>query len=215
MINNDSSNLVTDERLNAATHMLGAVVAAIAGGWLVACSCEMNSTAVTCACTIYVVTLIGLYCASSLSHCFEDEHRRSLYRSLDQACIYLLIVGTYTPFSIAHLNSWWWNLVLAVMWTLAITGFISKLFFAHRIERVSIWLYVLLGWIPALAGMPFNREVPGPCMTLVVAGGIVYTAGTYFLFNDHRTTYFHAIWHTFVLAASAIHFYAVVNWVVF
>lgn len=205
---------VSDERLNAATHMIGAALGAVAGGWLVSRSLATNSGSVAAACSVYVLTLISLYVASSLSHCFRDPERRDWYRSLDQACIYLLIVGTYTPFSIAYLHAFWWNSILILMWGLAIIGFISKLCFAHRVNRVSIWIYVLLGWIPAISGMPFNREVPLSCMAWIVGGGIVYTTGTYFLFNDQRTSFHHAIWHTFVLVASAIHFFAIANWVV-
>lgn len=206
---------ITDERLNASTHLLGAVLAAVGGGWLIAHSIESNPFATSWACLIYIVTLVGLYVASGLSHYFSSEPLRTRFRSLDQACIYLLIVGTYTPFSIAYLNSVWWNAVLITMWILAIVGFTSKLLFAHRVDRVSIWIYVLLGWIPALAGMPFNQEVPGDCMAWIVAGGVVYTVGTYFLFNDQRTIFHHAIWHLFVLAASTMHFYAVIRYVVF
>lgn len=212
-INRGASENVTNEKLNAATHLLGACLAALGGGWLVAHSLFNNGNAVSFACFVYVASLISLYLASGLSHYFAHDPWRMRFRSLDQACIYLLIVGTYTPFSIAYLNSFWWNSVLTSMWVLAITGFVSKIFFAHRVDRVAIWIYVFLGWIPALAGMPFNHEVPKVCMAWIVAGGAVYTIGTYFLLNDQRTSFHHAIWHLFVLVASAMHFFAIAGFV--
>ena len=157
----------------------------------------------------FAVALIIVYAFSALSHYFRDPKRLALFRQLDQAAIYLLIVASYSPFSIVHLDGWWWHSVLGGMWLLALIGFASKLFFAHRVESVSIWLYLLLGWIPFFSGMPFVGLVPAPTVGMILLGGLFYSGGTWFLFNDQRAWYFHSIWHLFVIAGSATHFLAV------
>lgn len=157
----------------------------------------------------YAAALIAVYACSSLSHYFRDAKRLALFRKLDQACIYLLIVASYTPFSIVYLNGLWWHFVLCNMWVLALVGFISKLVFAHRVESVAIWLYLLLGWMPFFSGMPFVGLIPIKTVGMFILGGVFYSAGTWFLFNDWRAWYFHSIWHIFVIAGSMTHFLAV------
>ena len=165
-------------------------------------------------CAGFGLSLVLVYTFSTLSHWFTEESQQARFRRLDQACIYLLIVASYTPFSVGFLHGVWWWIVLGVMWAVAIAGFVSKLLFAHRLQRVSIWLYLILGWVPAVTGAPFSTDLPSSCFDWILAGGIAYTVGTVFLFCDKRVWYFHGIWHLFVILGSLLHFLAVMRFVV-
>ena len=120
----------------------------------------------------------------------------------------MLIVASYMPFSIRFLDGLWWTILLTGMWIFAAMGFASKCFYKYKIASVSIWIYILLGWMPALGGMPFAMQVPLPVIGLIILGGVVYSLGTLFLYHDRKAWYFHSIWHMFVVAGSVIHFLA-------
>ncbi len=200
----------SEEFANTITHGFGAALSAVAVIWLMSRLGEA-SRLVWFGCLIYGLSLMGVYVTSTLSHYFTDPEKQRFFRQLDQAFIYLLIVASYTPFSLAFLNGTWWWCLLGFMWAVALVGFASKLFLGHRIQAVSVWLYLLLGWVPALGGMPWSKEIPFGCVLWIVYGGIAYTGGTVFLFNDKKVPYFHAVWHVFVMAGSAIHFCGVVK----
>ena len=163
---------------------------------------------------VFSILQVALYACSALSHYFRDPRLRSLFRRLDQAVIYLFIAASYTPFSLAFQDdSWWWWWVLSGIWLLAIAGFVSKLVYAHRVEYVAVWIYLALGWATAAGGLPFSGLLPAPALCWMVLGGILYSAGTFFLIHDRRRWYFHAIWHLFVLAGSTTHFLAMMIYI--
>ena len=161
----------------------------------------------------YVASMMAVYATSTLSHSCSFANWRERFRSWDQGCIFFLIVGTYTPLSLAFLRTPFWSGFLAVMWVIAIYGFASKVFWRHRVEkqRVTIWLYVILGWFPIFSMPAVSRVAPKECVSLIVAGGLVYTLGTVFLVNDKRVRYFHSAWHLLVIAGSACHFVAILG----
>ena len=158
------------------------------------------------ACVVYVASLMAVYAMSTLSHGPFSERRRTFFRSLDQGFIYFLIAGSVTPLAVTYLPSTVCWLLLGTMWTIAVAGFVTKVFFAHRVDAVSVWIYVLMGWLPILTA-PWFLEL-APALLLGVAGGLSYTLGTVFLIYDNRVPHFHAVWHLFVMAGSAIHYYA-------
>lgn len=201
-----------EEFYNCLTHSLGFVLSVIATAILVL-KFNTRQPAVVLAVLAFAISLNLVYSTSALSHYFRNEKTHSFFRRLDQACIYLLIVASYSPFSVQHLDGRWWHLVLAAMWLFAAIGFVSKLWFAHRVESVSIWLYLLLGWIPFFSGMPFVGLVPTGAVWMIIVGGIIYSAGTWFLYNDRKAWYFHSIWHLFVIGGSLTHFLAVLWYV--
>ena len=204
-----------EETANWITHAIGIAMSIFAAFILLPRVLADGDWTMTISCVLYLLSLLGVYICSTMSHWYSAEYQdgkpRRHFRMLDQAFIYLLIVATYTPFSAAHLHGVWWSSVLGLMWVIAITGFVSKIIFAHRVNSVAIWIYLLLGWIPALSGMPWCADMPSSAIWCIVLGGIVYTIGTVFLFNDHKRWYFHAIWHLFVIAASATHFVGILN----
>ena len=200
-----------DELLNTITHAIGLLLS-IAGAVVMLSCVFAEGDAWRCTgCAVYAVALVGVYASSTFSHSASHPPLKRLFRILDQAFIYLLIVATYTPFALAHLRSPWWLLYLGVMWLIALFGFLSKILVAHRVDSVTIGLYLFLGWMPIIAAYPLHDVVPAWSLWWMLIGGICYSLGTVFLMNDHRIPQFHAIWHVFVIAGSAFHFFAILH----
>ena len=152
---------------------------------------------------------LAVYACSTLSHWFRDPARLSLFRKLDQGFIYLLIVASFTPFTVAHQSGiWWFTSVIGLMWIMAIAGFVSKLV-GFQVESVDIRMYLLLGWTPFISGQPFFGGVPGGAAIMIMLAGAFYSSGSWFLYKDKSVWYFHAIWHTFVIMGSVTLFFAV------
>lgn len=201
-----------EERWNASTHLIGACLAAVGLIWMCFRVSGNWQSPSAVACVVYAFLLVLMYTMSTLSHWFDDETNLNRFRALDQACIFLLITGTYTPFSVHYWNTSVANGLLFAMWCISIAGFVAKLYFSHRVNQISIVGYIVLGWMPIL-GLPFHKHWPTDAMCWVLAGGIVYTLGTIFLLNDQKAKWCHPVWHLSVMAASAIHFAAVVSFV--
>jgi hemolysin III len=151
-----------------------------------------------------------MYFFSTLSHAVRDPDARTRARALDQGTIYTLIAGTVTPFACSVLSGWMLTTFLFLVWLAAAVGFYSKVFVKHRINNMTAVSYVLMGWIPSMVLVGY---VPIACFAMMALGGVLYTAGTLFLQNDHRSWYFHAIWHVLVILASACHYLAIVLFV--
>jgi hemolysin III len=202
-----------DELVNAVTHGVGLMLS-IAGAILLIAGAYVRGDAYRVAgCAIYATTLIAVYAASTLSHSPANPRLRQWLRSLDQATIYLLIVGTCMPFALTYLRSGWWFLFFALMWTVALCGFASKMLFSHRVDSVAVWIYVLLGWMPILTVPALVNAIPATPLWWMLIGGLFYTCGTLFLVRDDRHRYFHAVWHVFVMAGSTCHFLAILIFV--
>jgi hemolysin III len=149
-----------------------------------------------------------LYCASTIYHAVPHEGAKALLRKLDHGAIYLLIAGTYTPFTLIGLRGalgWW---LFSAIWTLALSGIVFKLFFTGRFKLLSTAIYVAMGWLVLVAIVPVFRALNGWTFGWLLAGGACYTLGTLFY---HRPTmrYSHAVWHMFVIAGSVCHYVAV------
>jgi hemolysin III len=201
-----------EEFANTLTHGLGTIFAAAGSLALLALAFHHGARAdQLVALVVYGVALTAVYAASTLSHAFQEPRRKQFFRILDQAVIYWLIAGTYTPFILKYVpaeRKWW---LLGAVWGLALLGFFSKALLKHRVEVVGVFNYILLGWLPAAAMvglMSFD------CVMWMLVGGLLYTVGALFLTLDQRVPFFHATWHAFVLAASGFHFYAVMRFAV-
>lgn len=205
-----------EEVINSITHGLGFTVSVVAGSYLSFLACATGDWRTALGCIVYSLALTAVYGFSTLSHAIFDRSWRRFFRIMDQACIYLLITGTFTPFGVAYFLDSYWKILFALMWVLAIVGFLSKTLFAHRIFHVSIPLYVALGWLPIIGFGHFIHLIqvgtmPAEGLTWVIVGGLCYTLGTPFLYLDKREYYFHSIWHLLVMAGSACHYYAILK----
>jgi hemolysin III len=202
-----------DELLNTITHGFGFILAVVGAQMLTANLLAQTNRWLVVGGLMYLVSLVGVYAMSALSHGATDLTWKTRFRQLDQGFIYLLIVGTYTPYSLAYLHGPIWMAVLGGMWIVAILGFITKVFLAHRVDSVSIVSYLVLGWIPIVSVPTLLREAPVGAFNLIIGGGVCYTIGVMFLVND-RKKHFHATWHLCVVAGSACHFYGLLGFVV-
>jgi hemolysin III len=144
-----------------------------------------------------------MYLFSTLSHAIRSPEWRHLYRRLDQGFVYILIAGTFTPFICAFVRGGWMWGMLAFVWLSAGLGFYSKVLSRHRIDNMASLTYLLLGWVPSIMLLSC---VPWACFGWMALGGVLYSVGVWFLQNDHRGFFHHALWHVIVIAASACHY---------
>ena len=165
-------------------------------------------------CSVYGATLVFLYGASTLYHRARDPARKALLRMVDHASIYLLIAGTYTPFTLVGLGGWWGWSLFGVVWVCAILGILFKLVVEPGTHDIfSTTTYVVMGWLAVIAVKPMMENFPLGCLLLILGGGLAYTFGVGFYFVDHRR-FAHATWHLFVLAGSVCHYVAIIIYVV-
>jgi hemolysin III len=195
-----------DEFVNAVTHG-GGLMLALAGA-LVMMQCVLrNGDAWSVGgCGVFLTCLVAVYGASTLSHSCTTVRWKRFFRRLDQGCIYLLIVATYTPFGLAYWRSGPGLMLLAILWTIAIIGCLSKVVFSHRVDVCSIWSYVLLGWLPILSVPAMRQVVPTGTFEWILFGAACYMVGIFFLIFDTKARYFHAVWHVLVIAGSTCHY---------
>ncbi|KAA3610943.1 MAG: hemolysin III family protein [Calditrichaeota bacterium] len=160
--------------------------------------------------SIFGSTLIILYLASTLYHSIPKLAWKRILKKFDHAAIFLLIAGSYTPFMLVNLRGAWGWSMFGVIWGLAITGVVLKMFFAHKYAKISTAIYVIMGWLCVIAFKQMLMHVPVFSLKLLIAGGLSYTGGVVF-YVWKRLPYNHAIWHGFVLGGSILHFFSVLN----
>jgi len=201
-----------EEIANSLSHGLGFVAAVAAAPVLIVTSAQTGRAINVVGAAIFAVTVVLLYCASTVYHAVPHERAKAVLRKLDHGAIFLLIAGTYTPFTLGPLNGPLGWTLLGVVWGLAAVGVALKAF--DRIEHplASLGLYLLMGWLCVVAADPLLQRVPTPGLLLLGAGGVAYMAGVAFFATDSRIRYGHFIWHLFVLAGTGCHFFAVLGY---
>lgn len=159
---------------------------------------------------VYGVSLLSVFLASTLYHGLPRTRLRPFLRKVDHACIYLLIAGTYTPFVLISMRSSLGLTMLAVVWGLAVFGIVYKFFFIDRFTVITTLAYVAMGWMSVIAWREMVANIPGLGLTFLMIGGGLYTVGVIF-YAMTKIRYTHAVWHLFILGASACHFVAVLT----
>ncbi len=202
-----------EETANSITHGLGFVLSVV-GAFVMADTLGGGDAWRVAGCSIFLTSMIAVYAMSTLSHVFQSPRLRTLFRAIDQGTIYLLIAGTYTPFSLAYLHTAPWWILLAAVWAVALYGFVSKVLFTHRVENVSMWPCILVGALPFLAIPTLLTMLPLGALWWMILGVACYGLGLVFWLNDRRVRHFHAVWHMLVMAGSAAHFSGVLLFVV-
>jgi hemolysin III len=201
------------ERLNSSTHLLGSVLALIGLIVLVVRAALAGDPWKIISFSIFGITLVVLYTSSALYHSIRGASKK-LFQKIDHSAIYLLIAGSYTPFTLVTLRgAWGWSL-FGVVWALAVIGILQDVLFAKRKKILSVVIYLIMGWIAIVAVRPLARALPGAGMVLLVAGGLFYTIGVVFYALDKKFVYSHGIWHLFVLAGSVCHYFTILLYVV-
>ena len=202
-----------DELASSIVHGIGIVLSIGGLAALVALSAMHGGARDVVASAVYGATLVLLYTASTLYHAVPVARAKPVLRTLDHIAIYLLIAGTYTPFTLIALpGRWGWSLFAAV-WTLAALGSVLEFGALKRFRKLSVLLYIGMGWIGMIAFKPLMAHLQTGGMLLLVAGGLAYTLGVPF-YLWRRMPYHHSVWHAFVLAGSVLHYLAVLLYVI-
>jgi hemolysin III len=197
-----------EDRANTITHASGIAASAAGGAALIVWAALRGDAWKIVGVSVFVATLLLLYSASTAYHAVRSPALKARLKVLDHGAIYLLIAGTYTPFMIGDLRGGWGWSLFGVVWALALSGIVFKVFYTGRFRALSTALYVAMGWLVVIAVGPMIRHLPRSALVWLVAGGIAYTAGTPF-YHSRRLRFSHAIWHGFVLLGSLCHAIAV------
>ncbi|KHD35960.1 hemolysin D [Clostridium acetobutylicum] len=204
----DSFYTKGEEIANAITHLVGAALAIAAIVILVVFAARNGNAWYVVSYSIYGACLFILYLFSTLYHSIFNKRAKKVFRIFDHASIYILIAGTYTPFSLTVLRHHGGWIIFSVVWIAAIIGITLKVFFCGKFEKLSTLLYVIMGWMIVIYFKTLLATMPFTGIVFLVAGGIVYTLGA-LLFLFDKIPYNHAIWHLFVMGGSVCHFFAV------
>lgn len=197
-----------EEIVNALTHGLGVVLSIGGGAVLITLAAVYAGAREIVSVAVFTAALVLLYTASTLYHAARHPRIKQRLKILDHCAIFLLIAGTYTPFTIAAIRGGWGWALFGVIWGLAVFGIVFKLFFTGRFKYLSTATYIGMGWLVLVAFVPLSQALTPTALFWLITGGVMYTAGTLFYHNE-RIPYSHAIWHLFVLGGSICHFTAV------
>jgi hemolysin III len=201
-----------EEMANAITHGVGALLSIAALVFLIVHSTIDGSGWHLASAIIYGITMILLYMSSTLVHSFPKGKVKDLFEIFDHSSIYLFIAGTYTPFLfIVIKGALGWTL-FGIIWGIALSGVVFKSFFVKKFIFLSTLFYILMGWLIVFAWKPLIETMPDNGLVLLVIGGALYTIGTIF-YMWRSFPFHHAVWHVFVLAGTAVHFFAVLFYV--
>jgi len=205
--------MVPGERLNAITHLLGSALAIAGTAALIVTASDAGGARRITAAATYGGMLVLLYVSSALYHSLHGPAKK-VFHVFDHCAIYLLIAGTYTPFTLIALHGVWRWALFGTIWTLALIGVAKDAFFHGRFRAFSHVLYVLMGWLVVIAFAPLQRAVAPAGVAWLIAGGVIYTAGMAFYGMAKRISHAHGVWHVFVLTGSICHYVAVLRYVV-
>jgi len=201
------------ERFNSVTHLVGTVLSVAGVATLVTMAAMERDPYKIVSFAVYGAMLLVLYTISTLYHWVRSPRAKAVLQKCDHSAIYLLIAGSYTPFTLVTLRGpWGWSL-FGVSWGLAALGIVQELTLGRRTRSVSMVLYVLMGWLALVAIHPLVSALPPAGTAWLLAGGVIYSAGIYFFINDERIQHGHGIWHLFVLAGSLCQFVSVARYV--
>ena len=202
---------VGEEIANAVSHGVGLLLAVVAALVLVVTAVQRGGVAEIMGVSIFGTTMVLVYLTSTLYHALPRNRAKRVFRTLDHGAIFLLIAGTYTPFTLGPLRgTWGWRLFWLV-WVLALAGVVFKAVGGVCYPKFSTGLYIAMGWLVIIVIKPLWLTVPLPGFLWLLAGGIAYTAGVAF-FAPKRLRYSHFVWHLFVVAGTACHFVAVLRY---
>ncbi len=200
------------ERFNSITHLAGSIAAIIGLVMLIVTTSRQGEVLSILSVTIYGITLVLLYVFSTLNHSLRGK-AKDIFQKLDFLAIYLLIAGTYTPFSLITLREDLGWIIFGLVWGLAIIGIILELFQNKKNRTISIVIYLVMGWVIIIAIKPLIHALSMEGFYWLLLGGMFYTVGVIFYVYDERFKYFHGIWHICVLAGSTIQYFTIFYYV--
>ena len=198
----------TEEKLNIWSHAFGIFLSIIALVLLILKAVQQDNIWMMISFPIFGVSLILLYLASTLYHASKEPQKRFKLKVFDHAAIYVLIAGSYTPFTLVSLNGETGWLIFSMVWVMAFTGIILKLFFTGKFKIVSTAMYVLMGWLIVFYFQDLTASLHEKGVFYLILGGVLYTIGA-ILYSIKKIKFNHAIFHFFVLAGSFCHFLSI------
>ncbi|MSQ64034.1 MAG: hemolysin III family protein [Betaproteobacteria bacterium] len=208
MAMNERPQSLGEEIANSVSHGVGLLLALVGFSVLVVVTLQRGDVMQVVAATVFATTMVLLYSTSMLFHAFPKSRTKRVFQVLDHSAIYLLIAGTYTPFTLGVLHGTWGWILFGLVWSMAAVGIVLKAFGGIRYNTLSTLVYIAMGWLVVIAADAVWAQVPKWGIFWLFAGGIAYTAGAVF-FLAERIRFFHFVWHLFVIAGSACHFNAV------
>lgn len=206
---NEREQSLGEELANSICHGIGVVAALVGTPFLIIHAAQHHDAGFIVGVSLFSATAIILYLASTLYHAWPSGKAKHVFRIIDYSAVFLLIAGTYMPFTFGVLRGGWGWTLFGCIWGLAIAGGIMKVFdrFSHPVLFPCI--YLLMGWLIVIAAGPLIDRVPTPGLILLAAGGLCYTLGVLFFAMDSWLRYGHFIWHIFVLGGTTCHYFAV------
>ena len=200
------------ERFNSYSHLIGALLAVAGAVVLIVVGALQGDVWKIVSFSIYGASLVLLYSVSTLYHSTRGGAKR-LFQKLDHNAIYLLIAGSYTPFTLVTLRGPWGWTLFGVIWGLAAVGMLQESLLGKRTRTLSLVIYVLMGWVALVAVVPLIEALSPAGFAWLAAGGVIYTLGIAFYLYDEKFKHWHGIWHLFVVAGSAVHYVAILLYV--
>lgn len=205
--------LPAEELANCVTHGVGLALSVAGLAALLLLAWGGGDAWRLASCGVYGASLVALYSASTLYHGARRPRAKRLLQAFDHCGIYLLIAGTYTPFTLVTLRGPWGWTLFGLVWSIALAGIAFRVVCGARFRAAAVVSYVALGWLCVIAVKPILETVPAGALAWIAAGGLAYTTGVFF-FASERIRHHHAIWHLFVLGGSVCHYVAVLLYVV-
>lgn len=201
-----------EEIANSLSHGFGLIAALVATPFLILNAAGHGDAGLIVGASVFAATMVMLYLASTLYHALPIGRAKRVFRAIDHSAIFLLIAGTYTPFTLGVLRGAWGWTLLGLVWSIAVAGVTLKA--SNRLTHpiVTTSLYLLMGWLIVIAAQPLSERVPASGLLWLVAGGLAYTLGVIFFALDSRVRNGHFIWHLFVMAGTACHYFAVLGY---
>ena len=205
----DRDQSLGEEIANSVSHGVALLAMAVATPVLIAHAVRRGDAGLIVGTCLFAASAILLYLGSTVYHALPAGRAKRVFRILEHSAIYLLIAGTYSPFTLGVLHGPWGWTLFCVVWGLALAGVIIKAVQTKPLPVVSTILYLVMGWLIVLAANPMIERMPAAGLYWLIAGGLSYTVGVAFFATDSRVRYGHLVWHLFVMAGTACHYFAV------
>lgn len=203
---------IGEEIANSVSHGLALIAVLVGTPFLLVHAVRQGDAGFVVGASIFAATMILLYLASTLYHALTHRKAKQVFRVIDHSAIFLLIAGTYTPFTLGVLNGPWGWTLFGIVWGLAVIGIALKVFNGFAYPMLSTAIYLSMGWLVVIAIDPLMARLPTAGLLWLVAGGLAYSVGVVFFALDSRLRYGHFTWHMFVMAGTACHYFAVLGY---